>query len=195
MDPLQLYWGVAVVVRSRREGRRRVPLLGAVVLVVCGVAGAVVVPALLGGFASAGSLPRGELVVATLPAKPAAVDRAAIGKELAAIRSAVKAPELASSSCLDALARRSADAVAAGVGATNVSVPTSPACGPGVQTGWVRGTDPTGVTQLKSALTRGTSGQSALAAAASKHLGLAVVAMPGSEGTVSGYVLAWAVSG
>jgi hypothetical protein len=48
---------------------------------------------------------------------------------------------------------------------------------------------------LRSALTRGASGETALAAAASKHLGLAVVAVPGSHGSVAGYVLAWAVSG
>ena len=168
-----------------------------IVLVACAVGAVALTPAVLSGLASARSLPRGELVVATLPPKPAALDRPAIMKQLVAIRSAAKAPELGASSCLDAVAAAYATAVAAAAAADarTVPAPAASSCGAHVDAGWVRGADRTGVEQLRSAMTRGPSGSAPLAADGSKRVGLAVVAVRGPGRSVSGYVLAWAVSG
>ncbi|WP_139230691.1 MULTISPECIES: hypothetical protein [unclassified Leifsonia] len=168
-------------------------LIGALV---CGGAAVLVVAGVFGGLGSARPLPRGELVVATLPAKPAALDRAGVVKELAAERSSVKAPALTDSACLDAVAKRYATAVAGIPQGGPVPQPTvgPTACGGAVQVGWVRGVDPSGVIQSRSVFTRDAAGVSPLADAAAKRVGVALVAAPGSHGSVSGYVLAWAVS-
>lgn len=165
-------------------------------VVVCGGAAALIVAGLFGGLGSARSLPRGELVVATLPAKPAAVDRPAVLKQVAAVRTSVKAPALSPSSCLDSVAAGYAATIARvpAAGTTPEPSPVATACGGPVRLGWVRGVDPTGVVQARSVFTRDTAGVSPLADPAAKQVGVAVVAVPGAHKSVSGYVLAWAVS-
>jgi hypothetical protein len=153
--------------------RTRLVAEAGVVAVVGGVLAAVVA-GVAGTGATAKPLSRGSAVV--LPDRPADPDKPKMLARWNGVRKQVTAPALTGSTCLDDLAQRYADTLAADPAAVSLPAATPTAvCAPAAKLGWVSGSDPTGVQQAQAALTRTGSGPSPLLDGKAQHLGVAVV--------------------